>query len=145
MLTNYVLGKPINGKSTHQDAIVILLTAIPYAAAAVFQVLYSWHSQRSGEKRWHVVGLWLSGAVFMFCLPSAMQHSPAAGFAVFIMATMAVYGAFSVSNSYIMQLLGGERGMGGAIMNSIGNLGGFVGPYVIGALKDSTGSYFPAM
>jgi nitrate/nitrite transporter NarK len=35
--------------------------------------------------------------------------------------------------------------MGGAIMNSIGNLGGFVGPYLIGALYDSTHSYFPAM
>jgi MFS family permease len=145
MLTNHVLGKPIGGKSCHQDAIAILLTAIPYAAAAVFQVFYSWHSQHSGEKRWHVVGLWLSGAVLLFCLPSAMMHGPAAGFAVFIMATMAVYSANSISTSYIMQLMGGERGMGSAIMNSIGNLGGFVGPYVIGALYDSTGSYFPAM
>ena len=92
-----------------------------------------------------MVGSWGGAALCMFLLPTAMDHSPTAGFAVFIVATMLVYGAFSISSSYIMQLLGGERGMGGAIQNSLGNLGGFVGPYLIGALKDATGSYFPAM
>jgi ACS family tartrate transporter-like MFS transporter len=145
MLTNYVLGRPLDKKSSTSDAIAVLLTAIPYAAAAVWQMVFSWHSQYRQEKRWHVVGSWGGAAVCMFLLPTAMGHSPTAGFAVFIVATMLVYGAFSISSSYIMQLLGGERGMGGAIQNSLGNLGGFVGPYVIGALKDATGSYFPAM
>jgi MFS family permease len=60
-----------------------------------------------------------------------MKSSVPGAFAVFIMCTMFVYGAFSICQSYISGLLGAERGMGGAIQNSIGNLGGFVGPYVI--------------
>jgi MFS family permease len=74
----------------------------------------------------------------MCLLPTAIKGSPAAGFAVFILCTMFVYGSFSISNSYIAGLLGAERGTGGAIYNSLGNLGGFVGPYVIGALYEKT-------
>ena len=46
--------------------------------------------------------------------------------AMLVLCTMGIYGAFSVSSSYVMELLGAERAVGGAIMNSIGNLGGFV-------------------
>jgi hypothetical protein len=105
----------------------VLLTAIPYAAAAVWQVVNSWHSQHRDEKRWHIVGSWVAAAVLMCMLPTAMKAGGTAGFAVFILCTMFVYGAFSISQSYISGLLGAERGVGGAIQNSIGNLGGFVG------------------
>lgn len=145
MLVNAVLHKPLASKSTHADVKTVLLTAIPYAAAAVWQVLYSWHSQRRNEKRFHIVGSWMAAAVCMCLLPTAMKGSTAAGFAVFILCTMFVYGAFSISQSHISGLLGAERGMGGAIQNSIGNLGGFVGPYVIGAAYQSTGNHHAGM
>lgn len=145
MFVNAVLGKPLASKSTKADVTTVLLTAIPYAAAAVWQVIYSWHSQYREEKRWHIVGSWMSAAVLMCLLPTAMKSSVTAAFAVFILTTMFVYGAFSISQSYLSGLLGAERGMGGAIQNSIGNLGGFVGPYVIGALYQGTGSHHSGM
>lgn len=145
MFVNAVLGKPLATKSTKADVTTVLLTAIPYACAAIWQVLYSWHSQRRDEKRWHVVASWLSAAILMCLLPTAMKTNTAGAFAVFILTTMFVYGAFSISQSYISGLLGAERGMGGAIQNSIGNLGGFVGPYVIGALYEKSGSHFNGM
>jgi ACS family tartrate transporter-like MFS transporter len=138
MLVNVVLGRPATSKNHKADVTTVLLTAIPYAAAAVWQVIYSWHSQYRNEKRWHIVASWSSAAVLMCLLPTAIKGSPAAGFAVFILCTMFVYGFFSISNSYIAGLLGAERGTGGAIYNSLGNLGGFVGPYVIGALYEKT-------
>jgi ACS family tartrate transporter-like MFS transporter len=46
----------------------------------------------------------------------------------------------------VKSILSGSAAAGGiAIYNSIGNLGGFVGPYIIGALKEKTASYGPAM
>lgn len=138
MLVNVVLGRPATSKNHKADVTTVLLTAIPYAAAAVWQVIYSWHSQYRNEKRWHIVASWSSAAILMCLLPTAIKGSPAAGFAVFILCTMFVYGSFSISNSYIAGLLGAERGTGGAIYNSLGNLGGFVGPYVIGALYEKT-------
>jgi ACS family tartrate transporter-like MFS transporter len=145
MFVNAVLGKPLTAKNTKADVHTVLLTAIPYACAAVWQVLYSWHSQRRDEKRWHVVASWMSAAILMCLLPTAMKANTAGAFAVFILCTMFVYGAFSISQSYISGLLGAERGVGGAIQNSIGNLGGFVGPYVIGALYEKTGTHFSGM
>lgn len=144
LIVQAVLGRPPT-KNGRPDIMAVGLTAIPFAAAALWQVLFSFHSQRRGEKRWHIVGSWLVAGAFMFSMPAAMTASPAAGMGVLVCTTMFIYGAFSVSSSYVMQLLGAERATGGAIMNSLGNLGGFVGPYVIGALKDATGSYHPSM
>jgi ACS family tartrate transporter-like MFS transporter len=127
MFVNAVLDKPLAAKNTKVDVTTVLLTAIPYACAAVWQVLYSWHSQRRGEKRWHLVASWMAAAILMCLLPTAMAKSKAGAFAVFCLVTMFIYGAFSISQSYLSGLLGAERGMGGAIQNSIGNLGGFVG------------------
>eukprot|EP00775_Hariotina_reticulata_P010519 gene10519-10679_t len=131
MLVNAVMKRPLSAKSSHIDITAVLLTAIPYGAAAVWQVLFSWHSQKRNEKRWHVATSYCTAAILMCLLPTAMKSSVPGSFAVFIMCTMFVYGAFSICQSYISGLLGAERGMGGAIQNSIGNLGGFVGPYVI--------------
>lgn len=145
MLVNAVMNKPLSSKSTHADVTTVLLTAIPYGCAALWQVAYSWHSQFRNEKKWHIVVSWMSAAVLMCLLPTAMKSSVTAAFAVFILCTMFVYGAFSISQSWMSGLLGAERGMGGAIQNSLGNLGGFVGPYVIGALYQKSGSHFAGM
>jgi MFS family permease len=125
LIIQAVLGRPTvsNGRP---DIVAVALTAVPFAAAAIWQVAFSFHSQRRKEKRWHVVASWLAAAVFMLAMPAAMTASPAAGMVVLVGATMGIYGAFSVSSSYVMELLGAERAVGGAIMNSIGNLGGFV-------------------
>lgn len=144
LIIQAVLGRP-SAKNGKPDIVAVGLTAVPFAAAALWQVGFSWHSQRRKEKRWHVVASWLAAAAFMLAMPAAMTASPAAGMVMLVLCTMGIYGAFSVSSSYVMELLGAERAVGGAIQNSIGNLGGFVGPYAIGALKDKTGSYHPAM
>jgi ACS family tartrate transporter-like MFS transporter len=144
LIVQSALGRPPT-KNGRPDLVAVGLTAVPFAAAALWQVLFSFHSQRRQEKRWHIVASWTAAAAFMLAMPAAMKAGPAAGMIVLILCTCGIYGAFSVSSSYVMQLLGAERAVGGAIMNSLGNLGGFVGPYVIGSLKDQTGDYFAAM
>jgi len=55
---------------------------------ATLQVIYSWHSQRRGEKRWHVVVSWALAGCMMAILPTVMHANTYAGFAVFILCTM---------------------------------------------------------
>ena len=145
MLVNLVLGRSPDHKDTQAGAVTILLTAIPYAAAAVFQTLFSWHSQRQQEKRWHVAVAYTAAGACMFLLPVVVAHSNMVGFVFFTLTTCIVFAPLSVSDSYLMQLLGAARGVGGAIENALAVLGGFVGPYIIGHIKDSTGSYYPAL
>eukprot|EP00775_Hariotina_reticulata_P012832 gene12832-12960_t len=144
MLVNAILQRPLMSKS-HIDITAVLLTAIPFGAAAVWQVVYSWHSQKRDEKKYHLIASYGAAGLLMALLPTVMKLSIPGAFAVIILCAMFVYGGYSISNSYIYGLLGAERGMGGAIFNSLGNLGGFVGPYVIGAAFHGTGSHAAGM
>lgn len=106
---------------------LLLTLAALTAAIPPLQVLFSWHSQYRAEKKWHIAGSWAAAGLTMLLLPAALKSSGAAGFSVFILCTMFVYGAYSLNQSYIVGLMGAERGMGGAIVNSLANFGGFVG------------------
>ena len=71
------------------------------------------------------------------------------GVAVFVgmrTANQSVLSAFSPLGSLLKSLLSGPAAASGlALYNSIGNLGGFVGPYIVGVLRESTGGYAASM
>lgn len=119
---------------------VVLLVAVPFAAAGLVQFVNAWHSQRVNERRFHVAATWGFGAVALALLPLALR-SFRAGFAVLVFAAVGTYGAEGVAVSHYMSLQGGEKGIGMAIVNSAGALGGFVGPLLIGALRERSGGY----
>src|SRR6185436_2254434 len=102
------------------DLTVGLLTAIPYGAGAVAMVVAGRHSDRTGERRWHVVIAALVGA---------------AGLAA---STLSTGVAWSLATS-TMGGVGAAASI--ALVNSVGNTGGFVGPYLLGALNEATGSF----
>jgi ACS family tartrate transporter-like MFS transporter len=117
-----------------------LLNAVPPTIAVVAMVLWARHSDRTGERTWHVV---------IACLVAALGLALAGGAA----SAVAVIGALSLVNVGIsaakpplwamptMFLSGSAAAVGIATINAIGNLGGFVGPWVIGWIKDRTGSF----
>jgi len=117
-----------------------MLTAIPYAFAAVGMVLVGRSSDRHLERRWHFA---VSAACGGLGLVLSVQFSnyPAAALAALTLATFGVMSASPLFWSFPTAFLRGAAAAAGiAIINSIANLGGFVIPFAVGAIKDATGS-----
>ncbi len=128
-----------------EESLVGLLSAIPYLAAAVGMVVFAWHSDRTGERRWH-----LAVPAALAALGMALT-GPAGGSAVLQMAvlTLAALGIYSCLGTFwtlpAAFLSGTAAAAGIALINSVGNLGGFVGPYVVGYIRDLAGANYGAM
>jgi len=120
------------------------LTAIPYLAASVAMVACGWNSDRTGERRWHIaLPLLIGAAAFAW---SAYAHDLLAAMIALSIATACIYAAVASFWSLPTAILSGSAAAAGlALINSIGNLGGFAGPTVVGAAKEATGSFTRAL
>jgi MFS transporter, ACS family, tartrate transporter len=130
----------IRSLSGISDFQVGVLTAVPYFLAAVVMVLSGRHSDQTGERRWHVAAPAFGGAVAFTVASSTTSLLPmivAVGLAV--ICVNAMIGPYWAMPTAILS--GAAAAPGIAFVNSIGNLGGFFGPYVIGKLKTSTGDF----
>ena len=117
-----------------------LATALPYTIGTIGMVLWGWSSDRHKERRMHftvacllaTIGLiavgWFSGSYWAIVAMS--------------FAAVGIYGSKPAFWPLPSAFLTGAAAAGGiALVNSIGNLGGFVGPYAVGWIKDATGSF----
>ena len=116
------------------------LNALPEVIAIVAMVLWGRHSDRSGERTWHVVGACMRASLGLVL----------AGFAGTVLAALLALTLVNIGigsakprlwSMPTMFLSGSAAAAGIATINSIGNLGGFVGPAMIGWIKDLTGSF----
>ncbi|HWZ81137.1 MAG TPA: MFS transporter [Terriglobales bacterium] len=134
------LPKMIKSLSEVSNFTVGLLSAIPYVAAALAMVAVGLHSDRSSERRWHTALPAFAGAVALTGAAFATAQGPS----IFLI-SVAVLGVFSMMGPFWSMpttLLSGTAAAAGiAFINSIGNLGGFAGPYVIGLVRTSTGQF----
>ncbi len=119
-----------------------LLSAIPYSAGAIGMALFARSSDVRNERRWHVVlpaligGIGLAGAAV-----AGPTASPALGMAVLSVATLGILASLPVFWNLPTALLGGGAAAAGiAMINSLGNLAGFLSPYLVGFVKDATGT-----
>jgi ACS family tartrate transporter-like MFS transporter len=114
---------------------------IPFAFALVAMVLVGRHSDRTGERKWHVAGSALVAAAGL-ALAAAFRNDP---WLLVASVTLSQMGQRSVQPTFWAippLLLGGTAAAAGiALVNSIGNLGGYVGPWAMGALRDVTRSH----
>jgi len=122
-----------------------LLTAIPWGASAVAMLIVGRHSDRTGERRWHTaLPALVAGAAFATSAASA--SSPLQSFVALTVATCGVMAAVSCFWSLPTAFLSGTAAAGGiAAINSIGNLAGYVSPFVVGHVRDATGSMSAAL
>jgi len=117
-----------------------VLSAIPYIAAAVAMVIVGLHSDRSGERRWHTAAPALVGAAAVAI--AAHSHSVSGTVALISVAVLGVFSMMGPFWAMPTALLSGTAAAAGiAVINSVGNLGGFFGPYMIGLVRNSTGSF----
>ncbi len=116
------------------------MIAIPMCLSLAFMLWIGDHSAKTGEKRWHgASGMFIAAAGMLF---GTLTHNPTWAFLFMCMAAIGVYAPFGVWWSYPTTFLSGTAAAGAiGLINSFGNVGGFVGPYLIGFLKDTTGSY----
>ena len=117
-----------------------VLSSIPSAVAAIVMVLAGWNSDRTGDRRWHLVTFAAIGAVGL--IVAGMYGSQL----VTGLAAMSAAMAGSLTNIALLWTLptaalkGKSAAAGIAAINSIGNLAGFLSPYLIGVVKDATGA-----
>ncbi len=116
------------------------LTALPYLVAVIAMFLVGAHSDRTGERRWHVAISAFVAATGWFL--SGYLTSP---WLVLISLTLAQAGMMSMMGpfwSMATSFLSGTGAAGGiAVINTVGNLGGFLAPNVFGKFKEVTGSF----
>jgi MFS transporter, ACS family, tartrate transporter len=121
-----------------------VISAIPYVIASVAMVLWSRSSDRRNERRWHAVLPCLLACVSLVLSATVDSQLVSLMFltiaAVGILASMSTFWAIPTA-----MLSGAAAASGIAVVNSIGNLGGFAGPYLVGYIRESTGSFQPAL
>jgi ACS family tartrate transporter-like MFS transporter len=120
-------------------SIVGLINAIPYFVAIIAMLIIGYNSDRTGERRWHVAGTAFAAAAG-FCF-SAYLRNPYLALMSLMIALVGLKSAMGPFWALSTTFLSGTAAAGGiALINSVGNLGGFVGPTLVGVINDWTGS-----
>ena len=140
---NYWMPQVLKSISGWSNLAIGWLTAIPMAVS-LFVMLYIGHSSsKRSEIRWHgAIGLFI-GAIGLGI--GVLMKNPWTAFFFVILAAIGTYAPFGVWWSYPTRFLSGTAAAGAiSLINSCGNLGGFIGPYITGFIKDMTGSFVGA-
>ncbi len=134
------LPKLIRSLAVSNTLVIGGLAAIPYIAAAIVMVLVGMHSDKSGERRWHLVIPAFIGAVAVVVAAYSTSVTP-----MITILSLAVLAEFSMMGPFwafsTMAISGTSAAAGIAVINSIGSLGGLVGPWVIGWVRTYTGGF----
>jgi ACS family tartrate transporter-like MFS transporter len=120
---------------------VTLLVALPYLAALLATLLNGWHSDHSQERRWHTAGpLFLGAAAMLLAILSGSRFW--FQFQFFALYAACVH-AYQPCFWALPTITLGESAAAASIgmINALGNLGGFVGPLVMGYWVTKTGSF----
>jgi ACS family tartrate transporter-like MFS transporter len=120
---------------------VSLVASIPYLVALPVMWLAGWNSDRTGERRWHAaIPRLVAAAALAACIYSA-DHV----WISVVVLSIAAAGFYSAHAGFwpMPNMLLGRTAAAASIglINTIGSMGGFVGPYIIGYLRDKTGGF----
>ncbi|MGI8958346.1 MAG: MFS transporter [Bryobacteraceae bacterium] len=122
-----------------------LLTTIPWGFGAIAMVLVGYHSDITGERRWHVALAGIVGAV-AFALSAVPNIPGLLGLAALTVATAGLTSAVSSFWSLPTAFLSGTAAsVGIAWINSVGNLAGYLSPYLVGKIRDAAHTMVPAL
>ncbi|HEY3900210.1 MAG TPA: MFS transporter [Chthoniobacter sp.] len=150
VVANYFVGfwmpEIIKGSITQDPWKIGLVSVIPWGIGAATMIWFGHHSDKTGERRWHLTGALLVSAFFLILngipgLPPAVHVAVLAGAVAGIMSSISTFWALPASI-----LSGSAAAAGLAWINSVGNLGGYFSPKVIGSIRDhSSNPMYPAL
>jgi ACS family tartrate transporter-like MFS transporter len=116
------------------------LSVVPYLLGGIGMILWGRHSDRGHDRRWHLVTSGIVAAIG-YAL-AGLAPTPVAAFVGLCVATLAVWSMFGVFWAIAADLLAGPAAAAGlAVINSVGTLGGFVAPLLMGYIRDVTGAF----
>lgn len=122
------------------------LLGLMYAIAMVAMILVGNHSDKKNERRWHVAACLTTSAVAMIASSYVAESNIILSFVLLTIALCGAFGAYSPFWAIPPSFLTESAAAGAiALINSIGNLGGFFGPYAVGYIRDATGSFTMSM
>ncbi|CAB3683025.1 MFS transporter [Trinickia soli] len=123
------------------DAFMIgSLSAIPFAVAVVAMIFVARSADKRRERRWHVALPGIAGALGLV-LSVVWAHDTTLAMAALTLATAGIITSLPLFWSLPTAFLAGTGAAAGiAMVNSIGNLAGFLSPYAVGWLKQATGA-----
>jgi MFS family permease len=115
------------------------ISAIPWVVAAIGMFVVLRSIKRTGDRKWHLTGLMAAAALGLFF--GVISGNPYLALLGITIAATGFFGALSTFQATILQVYAGAlAAVSIAFVNSMGNISGLVGPYVLGALTDRTGS-----
>lgn len=118
------------------------ISALPYVAGLSMMLITGWSSDRFSERRWHTAVPLLAVFVGLLCGALA-QGNAVLGIAMFCIAGAGIYSYlpsfWAIPGTFLTEA---AAAVSIGLINSIGNLGGFFGPYVVGYLDKRTGSFY---
>ena len=110
-------------------------SAIPFLVGMIALLIWGWSSDRSRERRWHLISASMMGSVGF--VAAGRLGSSFWSLAAMSLALAGIYGVRPSFWPLPSIFLSGTAAAGGiALINSIGNLGGYVGPFIVGWIKD---------
>lgn len=126
------------------DSTTAMLSAIPAVFQALGMLMVAGHSDRKGERRWHVaLSAWLAAGGLLATSVSPNPLVALASLSLTAFGLWGVVGPFWAIPTATLPPLAAASGI--AFINSVGNLGGFAGPYIVGLIKNTTHSFFASL
>jgi ACS family tartrate transporter-like MFS transporter len=134
----------IKGLGHLSDMTVGLLTTVPFVLGFIGQIVVSRHSDKTRERRLHLAACYLSACVFL--LVSAFVSGAAAAYVALCCVGATLFAGTPIFWTLVGTFMTGAAGAAGiALINTIAQIGGFFGPYLIGVIKDATQSFTLAL
>jgi MFS transporter, ACS family, tartrate transporter len=134
------LPSALKNLSALPNLLLGFLSAVPYLVAVSIMVMVGAHSDRTKERRWHIALPAFCGALALLVAGySSGVTLGVAAFALALAASSSMNGPFWAMASSRLTVATAAGSI--ALINSIGNLGGGFGPYWIGHLRQTTGSF----
>jgi ACS family tartrate transporter-like MFS transporter len=135
--------------------VVTLVATVPYASGLVCLLVIGWSSDRTGERRWHtMVPMLMAGAGMLLAVPlsrgglaaGAASGALALGLVSLVLVGGGIYGFLPGFWSLPPWFLSGSAAAAAVgLINSVGCLGGFAGPYLVGKLTMGRESFAPGL
>src|SRR6516225_7751400 len=130
----------IKNMGVASDLSIGMLSALPSLCAIPAMLCFTRSADRRRERRWHLAALYLLGALGL-SLTVVGQHNVTLGIAGLCIANFGILAIPALFWALPTAVLGGAAAAAGiALINCLANLSGFLGPYIVGFVKQWSGS-----
>ena len=138
---NIWLPQIVKAASGWTDLKVTMVAMIPHLAGLLGMLFFGWSSDRTGERRWHAAGAMVLGAAgyILVVLAGGNPVLVVAAFCVVAAGADGYFPGFWPLPTAFLTESAAAAAIG--LINSFGNLGGFVGPYILGSVRTATNSF----